>query len=127
MMSAKFPAQVMVLRDISNESDFQPVWEKDVWPSVSPNRNPLAYFACGVTESKARTDPEDQGGDEGPSTGAPWRSPAAASSSRSRLSSLLTEISLNKSILKMFLCQLFFISIKSDDSQMCSVIFKTGV
>ncbi len=57
VISTKFPATVMVLRVMSNESDFQPVWEKEVCHPISPNSNSLDYFACGVTESKVNPKP----------------------------------------------------------------------
>ncbi len=136
VISTKFPAMVMVLRVMSYEGDVQPVWEKEVWPPISPNSNPLDYFACGVTESKVNATPHNKIYDWSrrsrrwrcPSTETPWWGPATASRSRLRLSSLLTAILLNKSIFKIFLFfQLLFISIKSDNSQMCSVVFKKGV
>jgi hypothetical protein len=60
MISTKFPALVIVLRVMSNESDFKPVWEKEVWPPISPNSNPSDYFACGVTESKVIVTPHNK-------------------------------------------------------------------
>ncbi len=56
----KVPRTVMVLRVLSYESDGQPVWEKEVWPSISPNSNPSDYFACGVTESKVIATPHNK-------------------------------------------------------------------
>jgi hypothetical protein len=57
VISTKFPAQVIVLRVMSNEGDVQLVWEKEVWPPISPNSNHSDYFACGVTESKVIATP----------------------------------------------------------------------
>ncbi len=59
-----------------------------------------------------------------PLTGTPWRRPSGGSGSVLRLSSLLTAISLNIPILNMFICLCVFILIKSDDFQLCCVIFK---
>ncbi len=41
---------------MSNEGD---AWEKEVWPPILPNSNPSDYFACGVTESKAKAKPHN--------------------------------------------------------------------
>jgi hypothetical protein len=60
VISTKFPATMMVLRVMSNESDFQPEWEKKVWPPILPNSNPLDYFACGVTESRVNPKPHNK-------------------------------------------------------------------
>jgi hypothetical protein len=57
VISTKFPALVMVLRVMSNEGDVQPVWEKEVWPPISPNSNPSDFFAWGVTEPKVIASP----------------------------------------------------------------------
>jgi hypothetical protein len=52
--------QVIVLRVMSNDGDVQLVWEKEVWPPISPNSNHSDYFACGVTESKVIATPHNK-------------------------------------------------------------------
>ena len=58
----------------------------------------------------------------GPLPGTPWQRPAGASGPRSRLSSLLTAVLLDKLILNMYICNIFLTSTKSDDFQLCGAI-----
>ncbi len=60
----------------------------------------------------------------GSSTGTPWWRPARAWGTGSRLLLTLTAILINKMILDMYLYKFAFTSIKSDDFQLCCVIWK---
>ncbi len=60
----------------------------------------------------------------GPSTGTPWWRPAWTWGPGSRLLLTLTAVLIKKMILDMYLCQFAFTSIKSDDHQLCCVIWK---
>ncbi len=60
----------------------------------------------------------------GSSTGTPWWRPARAWGPGSRLLLVLTAVLINKMILDMYLCKFAFTSIKSDDFQLCYVIWK---
>ncbi len=60
----------------------------------------------------------------GPSTGTLWWRPAWAWGSGSRLLLKLTAVLINKMILDMYQCKFVFTSIKSDDFQLCCVIWK---
>ncbi len=60
----------------------------------------------------------------GPSSGTPWWRPSRAWGPGSRLLLMLTEVLKNKMILDMYLCKFVFTSIKSDDFQLCCVIWK---
>ncbi len=60
----------------------------------------------------------------GPATGTPWWRPARAWGPRSSRLLMLTAVLINKMILDMYLCKFSFTSIKSDDFQLCCVIWK---
>ncbi len=60
----------------------------------------------------------------GPSTGTTWWRPARAWGPGSSLLLMVTAVLINKMILDMYLCKFAFTSIKSDDFQLCCVIWK---
>ncbi len=60
----------------------------------------------------------------GPPTGTPWWRPAGAWGPGSRLLLMLTAVVRKKMILDMYVCKFAFTSIKSDDFQLCCVIWK---
>ncbi len=60
----------------------------------------------------------------GPSTGTPWLRPARACGPGSRPLLTLMAVLINKMILDIYLCKFAFTSIKSDDFQLCCVIWK---
>ncbi len=60
----------------------------------------------------------------GPSAGSPWWRPAGAWGPGSRLLLMLTAVFINEMILDKYPCNLAFTLIKSDDFQLCCLIWK---
>jgi hypothetical protein len=103
------------------------VWDKDVWPPISPDCKHLDKFVLGVSELMVKAKPHNKTEDlilkikevmgslDRDTVAKAYKSTCPGL----RLSSPLTALLLNKWILNLFICNFYFILTKSDDFQRC--------
>jgi hypothetical protein len=107
------------------------VWDKEVLPSSSPECNHFDYFVLGVSELMVKAKPHNKTKDLilkiKEVMGSLDRDTVAKAFKKyaSRIEAVVTADGdlIEKLMLIMLFCKFFFISIKSDDFQLCYAIF----